>query len=211
MYALLQQNFFFSFLWSAVSIIKMLWKWQNVNILNILQVHRRWFLTVLADPCLLETVPRRQQSGFAERNLCRIDVIWMKRSFSGFRVFFSVCRLRAVSCQPCLPETIDCSINSCFMTTKMTSYIINVDTSFRHVNYSDAFVSGRLPRFHIPKFHHISVTCWCVLPSDLVNMFQFTTTSHNHRFIKIKGVAVIVARATIKQRIISQPWLWSDS
>ena len=34
---------------------------------------------------------------------------------------------------------------------KRTHNIINVNTSFRYANYLDAFVSGRLPWFHIPK------------------------------------------------------------
>ena len=95
-----------------------------------------------------------------------------------------------ISSQPCLPETIDCSVSSC-INIKMTSNIINVDTSFRNLNYSIAFVSVRFPRFHIPKFHQISVTCLCVLPSDHVNMFLFVTTFHNHLIYKGKGVAAI--------------------
>ena len=64
---------------------------------------------------------------------------------------------------------IDYSVSNCFMNIKMKSNIINVETSFRHANHSAAFVSVRLLRFHIPKFHPIPVTCWCLLPSDLVN------------------------------------------
>ena len=75
----------------------------------------------------------------------------------------------------------------------ISSFVFYIDTSFCHANYSDAIVSGRLPRFHIPTFHQIPVTVWCVLSSDLVNIIQFTTTSYNRRVIKVKGVAVIVA------------------
>ena len=46
----------------------------------------------------------------------------------------------------------------------------NVETSFRHAIHSAAFVSGRLLRFNIPKFHQNPITCWCVLSSDLVNL-----------------------------------------
>ena len=148
---------FISFVWGAVHIIEMLWKIQNVYNMTILHVYRRRLVMDCLDPSLPKTVPIRQQSGFAERNLSRLDVIWMKRSSSGYSCFWSV-RVRAVSSIPCLPETIVCSVSSSFIKTKMTSSIINDNTSFSHANYSDAFVSGRLPRFHIPKFHNISVT-----------------------------------------------------
>ena len=41
----------------------------------------------------------------------------------------------------------------------MNSNIINVETSFRNANHSAAFVSGRLLRFDIPKFHQIRMSC----------------------------------------------------
>ena len=99
-------------------------------------------------------------------------------------------------------------LSNCLMNVIMKSNIINVGSSFHHGNHLAAFVSGRLLRFHIPKFHQITVTCWYVLPSDLVNTFYLATYFHTHWFIKAKGVAFIVARATIMQHIISQPWLW---
>ena len=108
------------------------------------------------------------QSGLAVKNATRLDMIWMKRSSSGVS-FCSVCRSRAASSQLCLHETIDYSVSNCFINIKMKSIIINVETNSRHANHSAASVSGRLLRFHIPKFHLIPVTCWCLLPSDLVN------------------------------------------
>ena len=45
----------------------------------------------------------------------------------------------------------------------------------------------------------------CFLLDDIVNTFFLATTSYAHRFIKVKEVAFIVARATIKPRIISLP------
>ena len=72
-------------------------------------------------------------------------------------VFYPSARSRAVSSQLCLHKTIDYSVSNCFMNMKMKSNIINVETSFRHANNSAAFVSGRLLRFQIPKFHLIKV------------------------------------------------------
>ena len=102
------------------------------------------------------------------RNVTRLDVIWMKLFSSGVSFYLST-RSCAVSSQLCLHETIDYSLINCFMNIKMKSNIINVETSFRHANHSAAFVYGKLLRFLIPKFHLIPVTCWCLLPSDLVN------------------------------------------
>ena len=113
-----------------------------------------------------------QQSGCAGRNLSGLDE-WNVPPVD--LVFFRSVWFQAVSSKPCFPDAIDY--------IKMKSYIINVDTIFRHAKYSAAFVSGRILRFHIPKFHQIAVTCWCVLPSDLVNKFEIATTSHTHRFI----------------------------
>ena len=108
------------------------------------------------------------QSGFAVRNGTLLDVIWMKRSSSGVSSFLSA-RTRVFSSQLCLHKTIDYSVSNCFMNVKMTSNIINVETSFRYVNHSAAFVSSRLLRFLISKFHPLSVICWRLLPIDLVN------------------------------------------
>ena len=138
----------------------------NVNILKYKCIgDGSWRFWPTGDPRLPETVSRRQESGFAEKNLPP----WSDLNETFLQWTFFCCPISGVFSQPCLPETIDCSVSSCFMNTKMTSNIINVDTSFRHANYSDSFVSGRLPRFQ--SFHQISVTCWCVLPSDLVSMF----------------------------------------
>ena len=106
------------------------------------------------------------QSGFAVKNATRLDLIWMKRSSSEL-VFVLSGRSRAVSSQLCLHETIDYSVSNCFMNIKMKSIIINVETNFRHVDHSALFVSGRLLRFQIPKFHPIPVTCWCLLSVTL--------------------------------------------
>ena len=136
---------------------------QNINILTITKCTDDF-----GGSSLQETVPRRQQSEFAERNLfsswcdaCLNETFlqWILGWGWGWSV-----RFRAVSGQPCLPKTIDCPVSYCFITTKMTIKIINVDANFRYTNYSDAFVCGRLPSSNIPKFHQISVTCWCVFP-----------------------------------------------
>ena len=56
-------------------------------------------------------------------------------------VFVLFARSRAVSSQLCLHETIDYSECNCFMNIKMKSImIINVETNFRHANYSAAFL-----------------------------------------------------------------------
>ena len=110
------------------------------------------------------------QSGFAVRNVTRLDVIWIKCSSSGVSFCLSV-RSQAVFSHLCLHERIDYSVSNCFMNIKRKSNINNVETSFRHVNHSAAFGFGRLLRFHIPKFDQIPDTCWCLLPSDLVNTY----------------------------------------
>ena len=76
---------------------------------------------------------------------------------------------RSQAGQICLHEAIDYSVSNCFINIKMINIIINVETNFRHANHLAAFVSGRPLQFHIPKFHHIPVTSWCLLPYDLVN------------------------------------------
>ena len=82
LYASLQQKFnFICIVRSAYH--KLLWKGQNVNIDHPPSTSET-ILTVLADPCLPQTVPRRQ---FVERNLSLLDVIWMKCFSSGFSFF----------------------------------------------------------------------------------------------------------------------------
>ena len=54
-------------LYGAHACHKMFSKGQNVNILIILHVHLKWFLTVLVDNHVLETVPRR----YAKRVCCK--------------------------------------------------------------------------------------------------------------------------------------------
>ena len=155
-----------------MSVIQCFSKGQNVNVLNILHVHRIRFRTVLVDTHVPERrrVPR-----------CYTKLIWWKKCHSSFVKsewnvppmelgFFLSAQSRAVSSHLYLHETIDYSVSNCFMNIKMQSNIINVETCFRHANHSAEVVSGRLLRFHIPKFHRIPVTCWCLLPSDLVNM-----------------------------------------
>ena len=139
-------------------------KGQNVNILNILNVLRRRFRwTHTYQRQFLDVI----QSGFAVRK--SPVLMWSELNFPPAELFFLSARIRAVSSQLCLHETIGYSIASCFMNIKMKSNIINVETSFRHAYYSAAFVSGRLLRFHIPKCHQIPVTCWCLLPSKFQN------------------------------------------
>ena len=107
------------------------------------------------------------QSGFAVK--MPPILIWSEWNVTPGSYFFLSAQSWAVSSQLCLHETIGYSVSNCFMNIKMKSVIINVETNFRHANHSAAFVSGMLLWFHIPKFHHIPVTCWCLLPSDLVN------------------------------------------
>ena len=157
-----------SFVWSAVPVIKIFQK-DNISIFWTFSMcigdgSRQFWWTLTYQRQLLDVI----LSGFAVRKVIRLDVIWLKRSSSGV-IFYRFARSRAVNSQLCLHETIDYSVSNCFMNIKMKSIIIYVETNFRHANHSAAFVSGRLLRFHIPKFHHIPVTCWCLLPSDLVN------------------------------------------
>ena len=109
------------------------------------------------------------QSGFAVK--MSPVLIWSEWNVPPVELVFVLsARSRAVSSQLCLHETIDYSVTNCFMNIEMKCIIINVENNFSHANHSAAFLSGRLLRFHIPKFHHIPVTCWCLLPSDLVNI-----------------------------------------
>ena len=157
-----------SFVWSAVPVIKCLSKCWNVNILTILHVLKRRFRTVSVDTHVPETVPR-----CCTKRICfkKCHPSWCDRNetFLQWSYFFLSARSRAVSRQLCLHETIDYSVSNCYMNIKMKCNIINVETSFRHSIHSAAFVSGRLLRFHIPNFHQIPVSYWCLLPSGLVN------------------------------------------
>ena len=117
------------------------------------------------------------QSRFVVRNVTRLDMIWMKRSSSGVS-FCCVCPISGG--QLCLHGTIDYSVSIWFMNINMKNIMINVKISFPHAKQSAAFVSGRLLRFNLPKFHPIPVTCWCLLPSDLVDLswVNWCFTSH---------------------------------
>ena len=149
-------------------------KGQNVNILIILHVHRRWFRTLMWILTYQGPFLDVMQSEFAIRNLSRLGVIWMKRSSTGVSCF-PPARSWAVCSQLSLHETIVYSVSNCSMNIKMNNNMINVETCFRHANHSAAFVSGRLLRFNKPKFHHIPITCWCVLSSDRVaKLFCFS-------------------------------------
>ena len=86
----------------------------------------RWILTYQRQP--LDVI----QSGIAVRDVTRLDMIWMKRFFSRASFFLSV-RSGVVSSQFCLHETIDYSLSKYFMYITMKSYIIIVETSFRHM------------------------------------------------------------------------------
>ena len=159
----------FSCVWSAVPVTKCFTKRYNVNILNDIQVYRRRFWAVLVDFHVQEAVPRC----YTKRVCCKkCHPSWcdLKLNIPSVELVFylSACS-RAVSSQLFLHETVYYSVSNCFMKIKMKSNIIKVETSFRHDIYSAAFVSGRLLRFHIPKFHLVPVTCWCLLPRDLVN------------------------------------------
>ena len=141
----------------------------------------RWILTYQRQ--FLDVI----QSVLAVWNVTYLDVIWIKRS-SGWVSFLFVCPISGGLMPTFLHETIAYLVSNWFMNIKMKCNISNVETSFRHVNHSASFVSGRLLRFHIPKCHQISVTCWCLLPSD-----TFLT--------QIKRKAFIIAHAMIRQRI----------
>ena len=143
-------------------------KEKNVNILNILHVFedgsRQFWWTLTYQRQFLDVMQR----GFAVKIATRIAMIGMKRFSSGVS-FCSVCPISG-GLKPTLFARNDWLFGKqLFYEYKMKSIIINVETNFRHANPSSAFVSGRLLRFHIPKFHHISVTCWCLLQSDHIN------------------------------------------
>ena len=157
-----------SFVWSAVPVIKWFSKGQNANILNILHVLPRQFRAVLVDINVPETVPRCYTKRFCCKK-CHPSWFGLNETFLRWSFFFLSARSRAVLGQLCLHETIDYSVSNCFMNIKMKSNIMNVEISFHHANHSAAFVSGRLLRIHIPKFHQISVTSWCLHTSDLLN------------------------------------------
>ena len=134
------------------------------------------------------------QSEFAVRHLSRLDVICMKRSSSACPI--SGCL------QPTFFARNDCLFGKqMFMNIKMNSNIINVETSFRHVNHSAAFVSGRLLRFNIPEFHQMPITCLCVLSNDRVNNY--------YPYSDIRGSTCSYCRTCCDKAayIISQAWL----
>ena len=109
-----------------------------------------------------------KQSGIAVKNATRLDMIWMKRPSSGV----SFCSVYPISggLKPNVFARNDWLFGKqLFYEYQKKSIIINVETNFRHANHSAAFVSGWLLRFHIPKFHHIPVTCSCLLANDIVN------------------------------------------
>ena len=106
-------------------------------------------------------------------------------------VFVLSARSRAVSSQLCLHETIDYSVSNCFMNIKMKSIIINVKT-----NHSAAFVSGWLLRFHIPKSSH---SCYLFMSASQWPCKHILISDYFPN--PDKRGSVIIARATIKQRI----------
>ena len=156
-----------SFVWSAVPVIRCFQKDEMSIFLSsstcILDCSRRfsWILTYRRQ--FLDVI----QSEFAVRNFSCLDVIWEKRSSRGVN-FSGLPDLRRSPANFLLYEMIVYSVSNCFMSIKMNSNIINVETSFRHAHHAAVFISGRLLWFNIPKFHQIPITCWCVLSSDLV-------------------------------------------
>ena len=150
-----------------------------------------------------------QQSGLAGRNLSRLYVTWIKHSSNGVSFFWSVLS-RVVSSQPYLPETIYYSVSSCFINIKWTatSLMLMPVSAIPITQLCFSLVVFRDSTYL--KFIKLLLLVYALFPITLLTSFFLAATSHNHGFIKIKGVPVNVARATIKQRIISQPWLWSD-
>ena len=136
-------------------------------------------------------------------------LMWSKWNVPSVELGFFLSALsRAVSSHLCLHETIDYSVSNCFMNIKMKSNIINVETIFRHANHSAAFVSGRLLRFHIPNFHPIPATCWCLLPGmpgDLVLISDYLPN------LDKRGSRYYLTCYDKAAYVISQAWLWSDS
>ena len=148
---------------------KMFLKRTKCQYLNILQVIRRRFRKFWWPLTYQRQFIYVIQSGFTVKKKPPV-LIWSEWNVPPVELLFVLSfRSRAVSSQLCLHDTIDYSVSNSFMNIKMKSIIINVESNFRHANHSTVFVSGRLLRFHIPKFHHISVTCWCLIPNDIVN------------------------------------------
>ena len=171
-------------------------------------MQRRQFSVILADTRVSYTFPRHSAKWVcSERStpsLCDKNETFLQLS----QFFSPSARSRALSSQPRLKNTVDYLVSKTNLKTKSNN--IYVEVSFRHAIHSAEFVSGRLLLFHISKFYQIALTCWCVLPDDMVSTCFLATTSYTHRFINEKMLPVIVARDTIKQHITSQPWLWSD-
>ena len=153
-----------SFVWSAVTVINCFSKGQNVNILNILYVHRRRFLTVLIGTFVPETVARCYTKRVCCKK-CHPSWSYLHETFLQWSCFF-LC----LSDLGRFPANFVCTKAIVLWISKWKRNLINVETSIRHVNHSAVFVPGRLLRFHIPNFHQIPVSCWCLLPSSLVNI-----------------------------------------
>ena len=100
------------------------------------------------------------QSGFAIKNVTRLDVIWMKRSSSG--VFFCMPNLGGFQ------RTLFARNDWLFGKQLFYEYQNEKqhNSCWNQLPPCQSFVSGRLLRFHIPQFHQILVTYW--IPSDRV-------------------------------------------
>ena len=106
---------------------------------------------------------------------------------------------QSVYSQACLPKMMDYSVHKqLFNEYQMKSNTLSVDTSVRHSNNSAAIVL-RLG-FCDSTYQNViklRLLADVFFPMNLLSRF-LATTLNNHRFIRIKGTAVIFARAKIK-------------
>ena len=147
------------------------------------------------------------QSGFAVKTLPVL--IWSEWNVTLVELVFVLsARSRVVSNQMCLHETIDYSVSSRFMNIKMKNIIVNVDTNFRHVNHSAAFVSGRLLRFPYTKIS--SHTCYLLMSAYQWHCKHILIGDYfpNPNKSGSRYYSTYYDKASY---IISQAWLWSDS
>ena len=95
-----------------------------------------------------------RQSGFVGK--ISPALLRYERNFPPEKFFFFLFRPISGGIQPTLFARNDLLFSKkLFYRYKKTSNTINVDSAFCLANFLVAFVSGRLLRFHIPKFHFI--------------------------------------------------------
>ena len=187
-------------------VIKCFSKGHNVNILNILHVHRRRFRTITMDTHVPETVPRFYKADL----LSEMAPVLMGSERNGPPVefvIFSVCPISGGLQSTFFARTIDYLVNNCLMNIKMKSNMINVEISFRHTIHSAAFVSGRLLRFHTKISSNschllMSAFQWPCKHVLIGNYFPNPDKRGSHYYRTCYDKAAF---------IISQAWLWADS